>query len=149
MSYVMTPARRAALRKAQLISAQRRRKHGAVHSVLHSARQRAGVAYNEGKLQHYRTHEHREALGQKTKALPRKAAKTALKKSLKTGAKAAIGAGLTIGAATAIGYTASGMVSGRSHKSIGGRPIRHVKSTRGVGMPLHQTRAITARKVRR
>lgn len=107
--YVMTPARRAALRKAQLISARNRRRHTAIGYALHDTRQRVAIAYREGQLQHYRTHESRQIAGQKVKALPKKAARKGGKYVLKRAAIGTAKAGLTIGAASAIGYTAYGM----------------------------------------
>jgi len=149
MTYQMTPARRAALRKAQLISAQKRRRHTATRAVLHTTRQRAEIAYREGQLKHYQTHEHRQVLGNQTKALPKKAAKAGTKYAAKKALKATAKAGLTIGAATAIGYTAYGMtphaVSARQNRaasahlrSMGyGSGTRHVTSSRIAGSGVH------------
>jgi hypothetical protein len=109
--YVMTPARRAALRKAQLVSARNRNKHGVGRAIAHDARQRAALAYREGQLKHYKAQPHREVAGQKVKALPKKAGKAGTKYVAKKALKGVGKAGLTIGAASAIGYTAYGMTS--------------------------------------
>lgn len=139
--YVMTPARKAALRKAQLVSARKRRAHSVTGYAFHDARQRAAIAYREGQLQHYRTQPHRQVTGQKVKALPGKAGKAGAKYVARKAAKTALKAGLTIGAATAIGYTAHGMTDrgkiGRQNRaaqahlgSMGYGRVRKVKSTR-------------------
>ena len=111
MTYQMTPARRAALRKAQLISAQRRRKHTSLGYAAHNTRQRVAIAYREGQLRHYRTHEPVQVVGSKVKRLPAKAARKGGKYVLKRAAIGTAKAGLTLGAATAVGYTAYGMTS--------------------------------------
>jgi hypothetical protein len=137
--YVMTPARRAALRKAQLISARRRRRHSPLGYAAHDTRQRIAIAYREGQLQRYRTADQRAIHGQKVKQLPKKAAKRTGKYVLKRAAIGTAKAGLTLGAATAIGYTAYGMSPrgklAKEHKHLGshlssGKTVR-VHSTRG------------------
>lgn len=53
-SHVMTPARRAALRKAQLVSAQRRRKYGVRYQTKNVARQKIAYAkVNKRKVAKY------------------------------------------------------------------------------------------------
>lgn len=141
MTYVMTPARRAALRKAQLVSARNRRKHSPIGYALHDARQRTAIAYREGQLKHYKNQPRRELAGQKVKALPGKAGKAGTKYVARRAIKGVAKAGITIGAASAIGYTAYGMTShGRiAHQtrsanrhlgSMGYGRSTHVKSTR-------------------
>lgn len=49
-SHVMTPARRAALRKAQLVSARKRRKHGLGYSAKRAGRQTLSTARAGGSL---------------------------------------------------------------------------------------------------
>ena len=142
-NYVMTPARRAALRKAQLVSARRRRRHSVAGYALHDARQRVAIAYREGQLHHYKANAHQAQIaGQKEKRqLHRKAIKHGAKYAAKKTAKSAAKAGLMIGAAGITGYTAYAMSSqGRSirankaynqHlKSMGYGKRTHIKSYR-------------------
>lgn len=149
MTYNMTPARRAALRKAQLISARKRRKHGALRTIARTTRQRAEAAYRQGQLNHYQARKQHALEGQKVQqTLERhKVERKALgienrRKKLRRGAlkvgKTAATAGLTLGAATAVGYTAYGMTSNyrqvnaanRHLKSMGYGATTKIRSTR-------------------
>lgn len=136
--YVMTPARRAALRKAQLISARNRRKHTALGYAAHDARQRVAIAYREGQLKHYKAKDTQGVLGQKTKQLSKRSGKRAAKYTARKAAKTALKAGLTLGAATAIGYTAGSITQGPRQRRAAARHLgsmnygrqTNVKSTR-------------------
>lgn len=129
MTYQMTPARRAALRKAQLISARKRRKTGIARVIAHDTRQRVALAYREGQLKHYRSAPQREIAGEKVKRLPGKAARKGAKYAAKRAAISTAKAGITIGAATAIGYTARGMVvHSKSQKQFGTTKASRVRN---------------------
>lgn len=147
--YVMTPARRAALRKAQLISARNRRKYGVTKAIVHDARQRTALAYRQGQLNHYKTKHVKELEGQKIqqlgssgrKSLPRRAAKSGVKYVAKRAAINTAKAGIALGAASAVGYTAYGMTSHAQIRKQTRAQNRHLGSM-GYGK---QTRVKSAR----
>lgn len=98
-SHTMTPRRRAALRKAQLASARKRRKRNTVgSSVKRAVRQRA--SYAKASVQTRR--------GRKRKSSPSGKGKKRAKKAM---------------VYTAVGLTGAGAAYG-AHKAAGGRVIR-------------------------
>ena len=148
-AYVLTPARRAALRRAQLISAQKRRKYGVGYQAKNVVKQKIAIRYTSSQvrgyqnLKSYRSMSRAQKIAAYNQGTPYGKVKrpiTAQHRAKVIGkrvGKTALTAGV-IGGAVAVGI-ARHNISGPKYAPSG---VRRVKSYRGISQPLYSQKSL-------